>query len=126
MMNKWSFHIRILALGAILFSSCYYDVESELYPFSTCSSTNASYTSDIVPIVRRSCFSCHSNDNAPENGNVNLESYENLVHYVHNGMLMGSIHHENGFEPMPQNASKLSDCEISKIESWIAHGAFNN
>ena len=35
-------------------------------------------------------------------GNVSLESYDNIIHYVHNGMLMGSIHHEHGFEPMPQ------------------------
>jgi len=39
---------------------------------------------------------------------------------------MGSIQYEYGFEPMPQNASKISDCEILKLESWIAHGALHD
>ncbi len=125
-MKNWSITLRIIAFGAILCSSCYYDVESELYPYSTCLSIKPTYTQVILPILARSCFSCHNNDNALQNGNVSLESYNNVIPYVHDGTLMGSIHHKNGFEPMPQNASKLSYCDILKIESWIEEGAPNN
>ena len=38
----------------------------------------------------------------------------------------GSIKHDSGYKAMPQNATKLDDCRISKVEAWITAGALNN
>ncbi|MBP7239329.1 MAG: hypothetical protein KBA14_03825 [Saprospiraceae bacterium] len=60
------------------------------------------------------------------NGNVILEGYDNLKVYVDNGKLLGSMKQASGFEPMPQNAPKIGDCDIAKTEQWILDGALNN
>lgn len=125
-MKKWICQVCILTCCNVFISSCFYDIESELYPYSTCISINTKYSADVLPILQRSCYSCHSHDNAPLNGNIRLDSYENVLHYVQNGLLMGSLRHEAGYVPMPQDAQKISDCDISKIEAWIADGAMRN
>ena len=109
---------------AVLVGGCYYDVEEELYPMLGCESTDMSYSMDIVPILSANCYECHNA--AANNGNVTLDSYENLITYVNNGKLLGVIRHEPGFPPMPQNRSKLLECNIEKIENWVAEGALNN
>lgn len=116
--------INLLILGMVVFSSCYYDVAETLYPAATCSTTNMSYVTDINPILQQNCFSCHSA--SVNNGNVTLEGYNQLIPYVNNGHLVGTIKHQSGFSPMPQNSSPLSDCEIAKIEQWVIQGAQNN
>ena len=37
--------------------------------------------------------------------------------------LIGAIKHEPGFVAMPQSGGKLEDCDIEKMEAWIAAGA---
>lgn len=112
----------VLMMGGL--SSCYYDVEEELYPTIECQTENMSYADDIIPIISTNCYACHaSNVNF---GNVTLDSHTDISVHVDNGRLMGSINHQSGFSPMPQNANKLLDCEIEKIESWIVDGAPDN
>jgi len=116
--------ISLLVIGMVILSSCYYDVEEVLYPPTNCTTDNMSFTTDINPILSYNCFVCHSE--AANNGNVTLEGYSNVMIYVNSGQLMGAIKHQSGFTAMPQNSSPLSDCDISKIEQWIAQGALNN
>jgi hypothetical protein len=116
--------IKFLLLGMVVFSSCYYDVAETLYPASTCSTVNMSYATDIDPILQHNCYACHSA--AVNNGNVTLEGYNNLIHYVNSGQVVGTIKHQSGFSPMPKNSGSLSDCEIAKIEQWIVQGSQNN
>jgi hypothetical protein len=59
-------------------------------------------------------------------GNITLEGHAQLLQHINSGRLLGAIRHESGFLPMPQNASKLPSCDISKIEQWILDGAPNN
>jgi hypothetical protein len=108
----------------MILTSCYYDVEEVLYPPTTCTTDNMSFTADIHPILSYNCFVCHSE--AANNGNVTLEGYNNVMIYVNSGQLVGAIKHQSGFTAMPQNSSPLSDCDISKIELWIAQGTLNN
>ena len=42
------------------------------------------------------------------------------------GKLYGALSWSNGFMAMPQGGSKLPDCNINKIKSWIDAGAANN
>ena len=117
--------IRItIVLTTLSYSSCQYDVEEELYPDMGCQSLDMSYMNDIIPILEGNCYVCH--DAANNFGNVTLDNYDGLFFYVDIGKITGVINHNPGFPQMPQNAPKLLDCEIEKIESWIADGAPNN
>ena len=108
----------------VFLTACYYDVEEELYTSTECSVENMSYVMDILPIIETNCYICH--DMRTNNGNVTLEGYAALGNYIENGKLIGVINHAPGFPAMPQNSNKLLQCEIEKIESWVAAGAPNN
>ncbi len=114
----------ILIIGTLGLSSCYYDTEENLYPTTICSTENVSFTNDIKPILLNSCLTCHNNSDLQ--GNITLETYDDVLKYVVNKQLLGSIKHSGGFKSMPQNANKLDDCRISKVEAWINAGALNN
>ncbi len=117
--------IKGILLGAVVFlASCYYDDEVTLYPPTECITLNMSYQADVIPILENNCYVCHSA--GANQGNVTLEGYTEIRKYVDSGQLMGAINHQNGFSFMPKDAPKLNDCNISKIESWIAAGAPNN
>ena len=113
------YFILVLAI-----QGCYYDIEEELYPTLDCNTTSLAYTEHILPIIENNCYSCH--DMANNFGNVTLEGHSNLLQYVNNNQLLGVIRHDSGFSPMPKNAPQLLECEIQKIEQWIADGAPNN
>ena len=108
----------------IAMTGCYYDNEETLYPQGDCITTDISYVEDIAPIIQQNCFSCHSA--AVNTGNITLEGHAKLAGYALNGRLLGAIRHDPGFIAMPQGASKLSDCNIAKIEAWAMEGALNN
>jgi hypothetical protein len=116
--------VKIIVSVVVVLSACYYDVEETLYPGTHCITSNITYGSTINSILQRNCYVCHSV--AANTANVTLEGYDKLMVYVNNGKLVGAIRHEPGFKPMPQGASKLIDCDIAKIEQWIADGAPNN
>lgn len=107
----------------VIMQACYYDNIVDLYP-DGCQTENVSYNDNIVPILNRECLSCHNSFS--EQGGVNLEGYENVLEYVNDGSLLGSIKHEDGYEPMPLSGSKMSNCDIDRIESWINDGAPDN
>ncbi len=74
-------------------------------------------------------MACHSG-NAPEGG-ILLDNYNNVkasaeIETGNYGSLYGTISHASGNSPMPKNADKLSDCNISKIKAWIDQGALDN
>lgn len=118
--------IKGFLFGMVVMTSCYYDVADELYPPTTCITDNMSLQANIVPILERNCYVCHSSAAGPSNGNVILDTYTELNKYTTNGKLVGAINHASGFSPMPQNAAKLGSCDIDKIESWVNDGAPNN
>ncbi|MBK8700793.1 MAG: hypothetical protein IPN29_15120 [Saprospiraceae bacterium] len=116
--------IKWMLFVTVAITSCYYDNEETLYPSGQCVVENMSYTNDISSIIKNNCLVCHNSVSLK--GNIDLEGYDKLKKYVDNGGLLGSIKHQSGYSPMPQNTSKLTDCQISKIEQWITQGALNN
>lgn len=122
-MERWTINM-LLMITLVLPVGCYYDNEEDLYPPQECITTNMSYQANIVPILERNCYVCHAVGVA--NGGVVLEGHANLVFWINNNRLLGAIRHESGFSAMPQNAAKLLDCDIAKIEQWIADGTPNN
>lgn len=116
----------LLLAMVVVITSCYYDVEETLYPPTACVTDNMSYQTNIVPILERNCYSCHSTADGPNNGNIVVEGYTELLKYVDSGQLSASINHQTGYSAMPQDAPKLGSCDIAKIDQWILDGAPNN
>ena len=119
-MNK-ILSISIVLVLVVTIQGCYYDIEEELYPASTntCDTLNVTYIATVKPIIDANCNNCHSQ--AIGQGGVVLETYANVKDYAIAGSLLGAIRHETGFAAMPQGAAKLGDCNILKIEKWVAN-----
>jgi hypothetical protein len=110
---------------ALLVTGCYYDNEEDLYGTVTCTpNPNASFTVDVLPILNIKCNNCHAGTSP--SGGIKLNSYTEVIKYVEDGSLMGSINHASGYSAMPKNGGKLPPCEIQVIQDWIDAGALNN
>lgn len=119
----------LILVSVLLFflSSCYYDNKEDLYQYAQtepCVIASAVYSSEIVQIMASECYSCHSN--VDQQGNINLEGYDNVKKYVDDGSLLGSIEHTGGFSVMPPSGVKIPKCDIEKVRLWINEGALNN
>lgn len=95
---------------------------------NSCTSCDTSgemkYALNIIPILQANCIGCHSSSSA--SGGIDLSNYAGVQTVALNGTLQGSINHNTGFSAMPKNGSKMSDCNIYKIQKWIDDGAQNN
>jgi hypothetical protein len=112
--------IFICSISLILIN-CTFHKEEIFFADEVCDTTGEiTYSSFVRPIIENRCMSCHNGDNP--SGSVNLESFEKLKVQIENGKFLGVITHMPGFPPMPQDGTKLSDCEIEKIEMWIMAG----
>lgn len=90
-----------------------------------CDTIAISYAAQVVPILTtHHCIACHRVGNAV--GGIKLDSYPEAKKYADNGQLYGSIAHLMGFEPMPRDEPKLSNCEIRQVKAWIDDGAREN
>ena len=91
-----------------------------------CDTTNLSYSADINPIIQENCAisGCHTNSTMA--GSFTFETYTGFHQAVQHERLIGAIHHQSGFVPMPHNRPQLSDCDIAKITQWVSVGAPNN
>jgi len=116
----------ILASGFVLslaLSGCYSDNEEDLYlGSSTCDVSNVTYSATVAPIFANYCNSCHGG-NAPS-GNISTDSYASVK--TNMSRIKGAVNHQSGFSPMPQNGSKLTACDLLKIDTWINQGMQNN
>jgi len=126
-MKKGLFSVAALLMATGLYTGCYYDKESIVYPSggSNCDTTGITLSGDINSILSANCFSCHGG-NAALGGGIQLDQYAVLKAYAQSGTLLSSIKQDGGAQPMPQGGGKLSACEISKFEAWINSGTPNN
>lgn len=110
----------ILSLGL---SGCYNDNEEDLYLGSnTCDTTNVTYATTVAPILATYCNSCHSGGSP--SGNISTDSYASVKTNI--SRIKGAVNHLSGFSAMPKNGTKLTSCELTKIDVWIKHGMLNN
>jgi cytochrome c551/c552 len=86
-----------------------------------CDTANMSYTTNVIPILQRHCYSCHAANVAT--GGVVLEGYNNLRDY--RTVLTGVTSRLPGYIPMPP-AAPLSACEMQTLRAWVNQGARNN
>lgn len=90
---------------------------------TSCVTTNMSYNNHIKPILA-SCVSCHKSGNV--SGGVSLDTYQGVKSSVAGGKLLGSISWTAGSKTMPPGGTKMSDCNIKKVKSWIDAGSPDN
>ena len=93
---------------------------------NNCDTANMEYQADIVPILSTFCYSCHGENTNSGSMGIILEGFDNIKSRADNGTLVGVISHASGYPPMPKDGTKLSDCNINKITSWVNNGAQNN
>lgn len=89
-----------------------------------CDANLFTYAAVIKPMLDTKCVGCHSTTSP--GGNINLSTYASVRTVALNGKLYGSIAQQAGYSPMPKSSPKLSDCEITQVQRWIAAGALNN
>lgn len=125
--NKLILSFALTGMTLVGLTGCYYDKEEILYPGGTCDTANVTYSGTVSGIINTNCNVCHSTASAnASGGGIQLDTHAKLKVYVDNGKLMGSINHAGGYSPMPKNATKLSSCDIAKIQAWVNAGALNN
>jgi cytochrome c553 len=89
-----------------------------------CDSNQFRFATNINPLIQTYCVGCHGG--ATPSAGINFENYTGVRLQALNGRLYGAITHAPGYSAMPQNASKLSDCQIAQVRKWIAAGSLNN
>jgi hypothetical protein len=130
--NLTSVIVITLFFSCTLLTSCYNDSEEELYgttPTGTCDLTTAVKFSTVVsPIISSKCATSGCHSATSKAAGINLGTYDAIKAYTTSSkaVFLGSIKRESSYSAMPKGNSKLPDCDISKIESWINAGAPNN
>jgi len=91
---------------------------------TVCSVAPVSYAMDIAPLMRVSCFGCHSGPNPI--GGFSLAEYDEVAEKALAGRLYGAVAALPGFVPMPLSQKMIPDCDIDLIKVWADNGAPNN
>ena len=126
MMYAISSRIRLAVAGVaagllVAAASCTYS-HGDPAPACAVATETITYTAVVAPIFAANCLRCHSSSAAFTLGGGNdFGSYATLSRYPQNSLL-GCVRHEAGYPPMPQGSSKLSDCDIKRLEAWYALG----
>lgn len=123
--------IVLAVLSVFATQSCYYDVESELYPTTgttTCDSSTAKFATFVSPLIASKCATSGCHNATTASAGVNLDGYTNIKNYISrsSAVFFGSIKHTAGFSSMPQGGSKLAACDITKLQLWVNAGLLNN
>jgi len=116
-----------LAFSVIVMGStgCYYDVDDELNPKDTtsvCDTVAMNYQKISAIFQQGTCLNCHTGASA--SGNLDLSTYAGASQYLtsSSSTLIDRITVGNTGTIMPPSGSKLNDCNISKIRTWINAG----
>jgi mono/diheme cytochrome c family protein len=119
-----------LSIVILISGSCKHSPEEVIAPTTppgdtttVCDSVNVSFPGSVMPILQANCVACH-NSTSSDNGNIDLNNYDDVARVASSGQLMGAIEHRTGYSKMPKNGIKLSICSIAKIRKWIADTTF--
>jgi hypothetical protein len=91
---------------------------------NACDSNNYAFYSGVKPLIGQYCTGCHSGS-SPQ-GNLLLNTYEEVKAAVQNRNLIKCVKYENGYSGMPKGGLHLSNCQIRQIEKWVDAGMLNN
>jgi hypothetical protein len=107
-----------LVFGAsILLASCNKDDDPAT---GDCTGLAPTYTADIKPIISANCLTCH---NGPQSeAQIDLSNYSGVKAMADQGRLLGSLHHQGGYVPMPKDAPQLSSDKLQLFDCWVGNG----
>lgn len=110
---------------ALVLASCASDSEEDRLDGEepTCDTENISYADFVAPTIISNCSGCHTGSSP--SGGFTLETHEEVKTYADNGKLYGAVSHDGSASAMPPG-SKMPDCTVDKIKSWIDAGALDN
>ena len=115
------------AAGLLGAAGCSYG-HGDPAPIGTCdvSPQAVTYGGVVSPIFDAHCRKCHGSSVAALKGGGNDFGSHTAINRYPSATLLGCIRHAPGYDPMPQNQAKLSDCDIRRIEAWVANSKPNN
>jgi len=87
---------------------------------TVCDTNRTILYGEVNSIFNLNCIGCHNTNNP--SGGWDLSNYEGVKSAANSGVLLGSIEWLPGYSKMPKSASKLPNCDISKIKKWINDG----
>lgn len=127
MINRWFSLSLVLVLIAACTKRNEEDLRASLDPNEAnnkCDTTDVRYSNSIEMIISTNCAQsgCHVGPNGI--GDLDLSTYEDVKRIAENGDLVGRITGTTG--PIMPTSGALPDCDIEKIERWVAAGAENN
>tara|TARA_B100000482_G_C12386526_1_gene211230 strand:- start:141 stop:500 length:360 start_codon:yes stop_codon:yes gene_type:complete len=104
-------------LNRIVIVFLFFIISSCTSKLDLCSVSEISYIKHIKPLIKGKCISCHNNNFAY--GNLNLQDYEVLTSPKVNKQIIEVIKLEIG-DPnlMPPNRP-LDECQIKLLENWL-------
>jgi hypothetical protein len=110
--------VLFTAALVLCFPGCYYDVEQELYPGTSCDLTNTTYSGAVEPIVSTNCAvpGCHVG------GGVSPD----LSTYAGVNSNIGAVEQRALITKDMPPSGALSSCDQQKLQVWIDNGANNN
>jgi hypothetical protein len=110
--------VAVFICSMFFLSSCYYDVEEELYPGSNCQTIELpTYTNSIKAVIDANCATsgCHVDGGT---GPANFTSYQGFVDYLPGGFEARVIDARD----MPPSIP-LTPCDYQLFQIWITNGA---
>ncbi len=121
----------VLMLVGFSLTGCYYDTEEELYPdkgSGTCDTTTSRYSVEVKTILDAKCNSSACHGGASNPSGIPLDSYDGVKAYLDydKARFISSIVQDGNASNMPKGTTKMIDCNINMIKSWINKGYPNN
>lgn len=118
------FALLLISFITVVVESCKYDNLEDIK--GSCDTSLVTYSGTIVPILEANCYRCHGTNSNSGSGGINLQDYNVLNGFAADGKLYGNAAHLPGYNPMPYDGGKLTDCELAKLKKWIDNGHPNN
>jgi len=124
-MKTSGFALLLLGFWVLLGSGCYYDVDDELNPndlATNCDTAALNYIAIKSVLESGTCIGCHSGAGA--SGGLDFSTYASTSQYLNSSSstLIDRITVGNTGTIMPPSGTKLNDCNVSKIRTWINAG----
>jgi len=119
---KYMIFLFVVSLGT---SSCYFDNYEDLYGnVNACDTSAVTFSQDIKMLIGQNCEGCHNGASA--SGGLNLAGHQNISNSALSGAIMDRVTRTAGDPLLMPPGQVLSECDQSKLRSWINEGAPNN
>ncbi|MBS1771737.1 MAG: hypothetical protein JST82_02665 [Bacteroidetes bacterium] len=131
-------HVRkFVSLSFLLLMACTHKPSLSVTPTqiatkNNCDTNAVDYVTDIKPVFKNNCYSCHSTDSVKvSGGGLDLEDTSSLKRYlqisyrgdgIYGSKLYHCMLHSLGSLPMPPTYI-VDTCSLLKIRHWLSMGA---